>query len=175
MVTLRRLQSRDQPRVLAIYREAVRGLAPGRYNPAQVQAWARQAEADAPELRRCLDRGWGLVSCDDDGLPRAFAVLDPPDRVALLYCHPDFACQGRASGLLEALEQRARSQGVATLRTEASVLSRPLFARRGWRVSWLEELRIGGIGFRRFRMALPLDPPLPRPEEGADPEAGPEA
>jgi GNAT superfamily N-acetyltransferase len=175
MVTLRRLQSRDQPRVLAIYREAVRGLAPGRYDPAQVQAWAQQAEADAPELRRCLDRGWGLVSCDDDGLPRAFAVLDPTDRVALLYCHPDFACQGRASALLEALEQQARRQGVATLRTEASVLSRPLFARRGWRVSWLEELRIGGIGFRRFRMALPLDPPLARPEEGADPEAGPEA
>ncbi|MCP9817069.1 GNAT family N-acetyltransferase [Synechococcus sp. GreenBA-s] len=175
MVTLRRLQSRDHPRVLAIYREAVRGLAPGRYDPAQVQAWAGQAEADAPELRRCLDRGWGLVSCDDDGLPRAFAVLDPPDRLALLYCHPDFARQGRASALLEALEQQARRQGVATLRTEASVLSRPLFARRGWRVSWLEELRIGGIGFRRFRMALPLDPPLARPEEGADPEAGPEA
>ena len=163
MVTLRRLQSRDQPRVLAIYCEAVRGLAPGRYDPAQVQAWAQQAEADAPELRRCLDRGWGLVSCDDDGLPRAFAVLDPPDRVALLYSHPDFARQGRASALLEALEQQARRQGVATLRTEASVLSRPLFARRGWRVSWLEELRIGGIGFRRFRMALDLTAPSRQP------------
>lgn len=166
MVTLRRLQSRDQPQVLAIYRAAVRGLAPGRYDPAQVQAWAGQAEAEAPALRRCLDCGWGLVSCDDDGQPQAFAVLDPPDRVALLYCHPDVARQGRAAALLEALEQQARRQGVATLRTEASVLSRPLFARRGWRVSWLEELRIGGIGFRRFRMALDLTAPSREPGPG---------
>lgn len=158
MAHLRRLEHQDQPQVLAIYREAVRGLAPGRYEPAQVRAWARQAEAEAPELRRCLDRGWGLVSCDDAGTPQAFAVLDPPERVALLYCHPRFARQGRASALLEALEAQARRQGLGALRTEASVLSRPLFARRGWRVSWIEELRIGGIGFRRFRMALPLGP-----------------
>ncbi len=175
MVNLRRLQSQDQPQVLAIYREAVRGLAPERYDPAQVRAWAGQAEADAPMLRRCLERGWGLVSCDNDGLPRAFAVLDPPERVALLYCHPHFTRQGRASALLEALEKQARRLGVGELRTEASVLSRSLFARRGWRVSWIEELRIGGIGFRRFRMALPLDLPLElslgRPEEGSGPGA----
>jgi putative acetyltransferase len=41
---------------------------------------------------------------------------------------------------------------MAALRTEASLISRPLFERLGWQVSWREELRIGGVPFQRFRM-----------------------
>ncbi len=171
MARLRPLQSQDHGQALAIYRAAVRAQAPGPYSPAQVRAWAQQADPPASGLLGCLDRGWGLVSCDEAGTPRAFAVLDPPERVALLYCHPDFSRQGRGQALLAALEERAALGGVDALRTEASLLSRPLFARRGWRVSWIEELQIGGIGFRRYRMALPLAGPGAGSEAGSGPGA----
>jgi hypothetical protein len=53
---------------------------------------------------------------------------------------------------LAAAEQDATREGITTLRTEASLISKPLFDAMGWHVSWREELRIGGLHFLRFRM-----------------------
>jgi GNAT superfamily N-acetyltransferase len=99
-----------------------------------------------------------LVSCanDDDTIIEAFALLDPVDRLALLYCRGRSSRQGRAGALLEALEQHARSRGVGRLRTEASQLSRPLLERRGWVVDAEETVILGGVSFLRWRMGKDL-------------------
>ena len=95
-----------------------------------------------------------------DGTIAAFAVREPADRIALLYCRPAHQHQGHAGRLLLALEQDARQEGITRLRTEASFLSRALFRRLGWQPSWQEELLINGIHFRRFRLHKPLPPIL---------------
>jgi GNAT superfamily N-acetyltransferase len=100
------------------------------------------------------------VSCAANGTIAAFAVREPADRIALLYCRPAHQHQGHAGRLLLALEQGARQEGIARLRTEASFLSRALFRRQGWQPSWQEELLINGIHFRRFRLHKPLQPIL---------------
>jgi GNAT superfamily N-acetyltransferase len=92
----------------------------------------------------------------DDTIIEAFALLDPTDRLALLYCRGRSNRQGRASALLEALEQHARTQGVSRLRTEASQLSRPLLERRGWVVDDEETVTLGGVAFLRWRMGKDL-------------------
>ena len=99
-----------------------------------------------------------MVSCanDDDTIIEAFALLDPTDRLALLYCRGRASRQGRAGALLEALEQHARIQGVSRLRTEASQLSRPLLERRGWVVDAEETVILGGVSFLRWRMGKDL-------------------
>jgi len=154
----RRLESGDGEAVLAVYRQAVESCPPELYSAGQLAAWARQT--DGPELRSCLQRGEGLVSCGEDGTIAAFAVRDPADRIALLYCHPASQRQGHASRLLLALEQAARLEGLTQLRTEASFLSHPLFTRQGWQLSWREELLIHGVPFSRFRLHKTLDPIL---------------
>ncbi|MFZ0408001.1 MAG: hypothetical protein WAM11_07835 [Cyanobium sp.] len=70
MTTVRRLEGRDQPRLLEIDRQAVHGLAPSRYESAQVRTWAAQAVAtacpsggpvdDPSALVQALSRGWRL-------------------------------------------------------------------------------------------------------------------
>lgn len=156
MNPIRRLSSGDHDAVVEVYRQAVLCSTAPLYSPAQQTAWAAQAD----RLRPHLHRGEGLVSCNDNNRVEAFALRDPEDRVALLYCHPRSQRQGRARSLLRALEHNARQQGLRQLRTEASFLSRDLFAAEGWQVSWQEELLIGRVLFRRFRMHKPLTPIL---------------
>ncbi len=156
MPRLRRLRSGDHPELLEVYSDAVRSQATELYSHEQVEAWAGLAAGRARFLEE-LERGEGLASCGPDGIGiEAFGLLEPADRISLLYCRGRSCRQGRATALLRALESSARAAGILRLRTEASFLSRPLFEREGWQVEWIEDLTLAGVPFRRFRMAKPL-------------------
>lgn len=154
---LRPLLPGDLPELVELYRDAVSSQAVGLYSEAQIRAWAEHAGRD-PTVAAAIQRGWGLASCASprDGSIEAFALLDPIDRLSLLYCRGRSCRQGRATDLLQALEREARRRGVRRLRTEASQLSRPLLERLGWGVEAEEEVIFAGAGFRRWRMIRPL-------------------
>lgn len=149
---LRPLVLADLDVLREIYLEAVQHAEASLYSERQRRAWSHWAD----QLGDSLRRGEGLMSCAADGTGEAFALRLPADRVALLYCRPRSQRQGRGRQLLRALEQQAQGEGVLRLRTEASLLSQPLFSAEGWHVSWREALLIEGVPFRRFRMHKPL-------------------
>ena len=60
--------------------------------------------------------------------------------------------RGHASAIMDRLEERARASGVRTLRVEASVVARPFFERRGFRLVELEHPVRHGVEFTRCRM-----------------------
>ncbi len=157
MHPIRPLRPDDCQQLAAVYHDAVMSQAADLYSRAQMEAWSHHADRN-DGFRSSLLRGHGLVSCasDDDTIIEAFALLDPEDRLALLYCRGRSSRQGRAASLLDALEQHARSRGVRRLRTEASQLSRPLLERRGWRVEAEETVRFSGVPFLRWRMGKDL-------------------
>ena len=145
---VRRLEPRDHDALAEIYRLAVVHSTAEHYSEAQQRAWAEQSTS----LQALLSQGQGFVSCNGEDQPQAFSFRHPHDRLALLYCHPAAQQQGCGRRLIEAVEHEAASAGVSTLRTEASLISKPLFEQLNWQVSWREELRIGGVPFLRFRM-----------------------
>jgi putative acetyltransferase len=157
MLPIRPLRPDDCQQLIAVYHEAVISQAGNLYSPSQIEAWSQQASRN-DAFRSSLLRGHGLVSCahGDETIIEAFALLDPVDRLALLYCRGRSSRQGRAGALLEALEQHARSRGVERLRTEASQLSRPLLERRGWVVDADETVILAGVPFLRWRMGKDL-------------------
>ncbi|MFM7311572.1 MAG: N-acetyltransferase family protein [Cyanobium sp.] len=176
MKELRQQLSGDHPELLEVYRLAVEGCPAKLYTSQQRLAWARQAGTrdgtvpPTPQLLGSLQRGRGLVCCDDDGRIAGFAIREPMDRLALLYCRPDRQGRGHGRALITAMEQQAQSEGVLRLTTEASLVSQPLLERLGWRRSWQEELMINGALFRRFRLYKPLDPILsawPKPSSSS--------
>jgi putative acetyltransferase len=152
---LRRMGAADFDEVRCIYASAVREQAVELYSPEQVEAWASLALLPGV-LDGTLRDGFGLVSPGVSGL-EAFAVLHPPERVALLYCRGRSARQGRGQQLLLALEREAMQRGCRELRTEASQLSRPLFLRLGWQALEAEQILIAGVAFERYplRKLLP--------------------
>ena len=155
MAPIRALTPADHSELVAIYGDAVSSQAPALYGDRQVRAWLSQLGGNG-SLAAALSQGSGLVSCAESGEIEAFAVMEPADRLSLLYCRGRSVRQGHATGLLNRLEALATSQGLAQLRTEASQLSRPLLLRRGWRVAWVEALLIDGTLFRRYRMGKSL-------------------
>jgi GNAT superfamily N-acetyltransferase len=156
-MVLRPLRPVDWPKVEEAYADAVRSLAAPYYSPEQIEAWARHPVLH-PDVREALARGHGLVGCapTHPTSVEAFALLDPPDRLALLYCRGRSSRQGLATRLVRALEQHARSEGQSCLRTEASQLSRPLLERLGWTVEAQEEILFAGQPFVRWRMRTVL-------------------
>ncbi|WP_216904728.1 GNAT family N-acetyltransferase [Synechococcus sp. CCY 9618] len=157
MLPIRPLRPGDCQQVIAVYHDAVISQAVGLYSPAQIAAWSQHAQHN-DGVRSSLLRGHGWVSCasHDAAIIEAFAVLDPEDRLALLYCRGRSSRQGRAASLLDTLEPHARHRGVRRLRTEASQLSRPLLERRGWQVEAEETVNLGGVPFLRWRMGKDL-------------------
>lgn len=151
---LRHYRPEDLSAVVAVYRDAVRSIAPGLYTPEQVEAWAAFAETDR-ELRAMLAQGYRLVIESDAGVD-AFAVLEPADYVSLLYCRASASRRGYASRLLEALETEARRRGIARVHTAASLISHPLFLRHGYTVDTPERVERNGVTFDRFRMSKRL-------------------
>lgn len=148
---LREYQPSDLPSVIQVYRDAVKQIAPALYTPAQVEAWG--AFADQPgELERLMSQGYRLVVESPAGVD-AFALLDPPDYVSLLYCHARGSRQGHATRLLEALEAEARRRGIARVHTAASLISHPLFLRHGYTVDSPERVERNGVDFDRYRMS----------------------
>lgn len=153
MHAMRRLVPADLDPVLAVYRDAVISQCPNLYSPDQIKAWAQHPERN-DTVRLALLRGFGLVSLGSEpsGTIEAFGLLDPTDRLSLLYCRGRSTRQGRANALLASLEAHAAGQGCPVLRTEASQLSKPLLLRRGWQVEEEEEVIFAANLFRRWRM-----------------------
>jgi putative acetyltransferase len=156
-MVVRPLEPADWAQVLEVYADAVRSVAAPHYRPEQIQAWARHPLQN-PSFARALARGHGVVGCPPDQPQRveAFALLDPGDRLSLLYCRGRSSRQGLATRLVRHLEGHARAEGHSRLRTEASRLSRPLLERLGWSVDAEEEILFAGQPFVRWRMSTSL-------------------
>jgi len=154
---IRPLEPADLPQVIEAYHDAVLSQAPALYSQRQVEAWAGHA-ASSDQLRPALLRGHGLACCSTatPGTIEAFALLDPIDRLSLLYCRGRSSRRGLAARLVRALECHAGQRGVPLLRTEASQLSRPLLQRLGWQIEASETVPYAGVLFERWRMIKAL-------------------
>ncbi|MEB3334815.1 MAG: GNAT family N-acetyltransferase [Cyanobacteriota bacterium] len=156
-MVVRVLQPADWNQVVEVYADAVRTLAAPHYRPEQIHAWARHPAHNASVLE-ALARGHGLVATTPEhpATVEAFALLDPADRLSLLYCRGRSCRRGLGTRLVRSLEIHARSQGLGRLRTEASRLSRPLLERLGWTVDGEETIIFAGEPFVRWRMSTTL-------------------
>lgn len=169
MESLRVLHPGDLEQVAAVYRDAVISQAHGLYSPDQIAAWSNHASTSTA-IKDALERGYGLASCgqwgqhnqsageSDPAVIEAFGLLDPVDRLSLLYCRGRSCRQGRSSAILRALELYAWQQGCRQWRTEASQLSKPLLLRLGWCIDAEETVIFAGEPFRRWRMIKSLSP-----------------
>ena len=155
--TLRPAEPADLAALLAVYATAVQSQCPGYYSRRQVEAWAGHGHPDGA-VAATIGRGFTLVNpvAPGDARIAAFAVMDPADRLALLYCDGRWSRQGRAAALVIAMERWARQQGLRQLRTEASQLSRPLLQRLGWQIEASETVPYAGVLFERWRMIRAL-------------------
>ena len=155
MYLIRDFQDTDLSSLELIFHDAVMTQGPRGYSEEQVELWAAFPYLYAADFRALVLTGYTRVmTCQQ--IPVAFATLHPDDHLALLYVLCDHAGRGIAGRLCTDIEQEARRRGVSCLRTDASALSQPVFAQRGYRLIAEERIEQEDIEFIRFIMEKTL-------------------
>ncbi|MBU3823517.1 MAG: GNAT family N-acetyltransferase [Candidatus Oceanisphaera merdipullorum] len=155
MYLIRDFKDTDLSSLELIFHDSV--MAQGRrgYSDEQVEFWAAFPYVYAADFRSLVLTGYTRVmACYQ--IPVAFATLHPDNHLALLYVLGDHAGRGIAGRLCADIEQEAKRRGVVCLRTDASVLSRPIFEQRGYRLVTQERVEREDIEFIRFIMEKTL-------------------
>ncbi|WP_097460657.1 GNAT family N-acetyltransferase [Mangrovitalea sediminis] len=147
---------RDQDTLLLcrIYREAVMRLGSPYYNAAQRQVWALWSQS--PQLvERMLSQGWTIVAVNG-GEMAGFAQLHPESYINMLYVAPKHCRQGIGAALLKALEEKVLVAGLPVVQAHASLVSRNLFRKMGYRALAYAPVTRHGIELPRHLMEKTL-------------------
>jgi putative acetyltransferase len=148
-IALRIAASPDIAQLRALYAAAVRGLAPEHYSPEQIAVWSGYAQA--PAFRQFILHPLTVLATHDDE-PIGFCGVEPTGHIASLYVHPAHVRRGIGSLLLRAALDRCPSPSDGHWSAEASLLSRPVFARFGFKQVAVEHSVRDGVAFERYRM-----------------------
>ncbi|MGO4998363.1 GNAT family N-acetyltransferase [Oceanisphaera sp. W20_SRM_FM3] len=155
MYLIRDFKDTDLSSLELIFHDAVMDQGRRGYSDEQVEFWAAFPYLYAADFRSLVLTGYTRVmACYQ--IPVAFATLHPDNHLALLYVLGDHAGRGIAGRLCADIEEEAKRRGVTCLRTDASVLSRPIFEQRGYRLVSQERIEREDIEFIRFIMEKDL-------------------
>ncbi len=149
-MNLRQITIKDQLELKKVYFDSIQSLDEKIYSQDQKRAWSSQAWNN-PNFDKSITKGKGWV-LSKKGIIIAFAVRYPTDRIALFYCKGKFQRKGCGTKLLHKLEDEAKTEGLDSLSTEASLISYELFLKNQWRIIRKEKVIINNILFERYKM-----------------------
>lgn len=159
-LTVRPYRDDDRAAAALIFFRAVREGAANFYNTAQCAAWAPDPEPDWAAPDKLLDQ-WCWVA-ERDGQPVGFMSLEHSGHLDMAFVLPEEMGRGTADALYDALTKQMHKAGLQRLTVTASQLARRFFLRKGWQVSWMENLEADGQVYIVFRMFADIEggPPL---------------
>ena len=149
-MNLRQITIKDQLELKKVYFDSIQSLDEKIYSKEQKRAWSSQAW-DNPDFDKSIKQGKGWL-LSKQGLIIAFATRYPKNRISLFYCRGKFHRKGFGSKLLQKLEDEAKKEGLASLSTEASLISYELFLKNEWEIIRKEKVIINNIFFERYKM-----------------------
>jgi putative acetyltransferase len=158
-LTVRPYRPEDRAAAVHIFFRAVREGAAAFYDEAQRAAWAPSPEPDWARADKLLDQ-WCWIA-ERDGRAVGFMSLDRTGYLDMAFVLPEEMGKGTAGALYDALIAQARASGLTRLTVIASQLARRFFQKRGWRISWMQNLAADGQVYVVFRMFHDL-PAAPR-------------
>jgi putative acetyltransferase len=153
---IRRYLAKDAAELPAIFRRAVRAIAPRDYSPAQVDAWASRAPSAERIHELYTDGRTALIATDDDDRPIAFVDVEADGHINMLYCAPEAAGTCIASALYDQLELEMRRRRTTGAYVEASEAARRFFLKKGFKVVARRKLSIGAVPIHNYAMEKAL-------------------
>ena len=160
-VSLRPYVPADAKRCAEIFRSAIDELAVDDYNAEQREAWASRADDEAA-FGKSLAGMLTLIAVID-GEEAGFASLKGADVIHMLFVAPEFARQGAATTLIDALAKLAAARGARRLAVEASEVAKPLFEKLGFAAEKRNVVDIRGEWLANTTMTKSLGAEAPKP------------
>lgn len=156
MREIRRGGAADLPVLADIFWRGVHDGAAPKYTPAQRHAWL----PDRPHGDGWTARlaGQAIFVATQDGTHTGFMTLKPDGYLDFAYVLPDARGTGTADALLAVLMNHAAVTGTLDLKTRASDMARPVFARNGWHAVGPAPQMRQGVVITATDMAMSLRP-----------------
>ena len=151
---IRNYEAGDAPEIVRLFFETVRSVNRADYSEEQLQAWAPSVP-DPHEWHSRMVGRWTLVA-EESGEVVGFAELEGNGHLDMLYVRGDTVGKGVGRRLYEAVERKARGQGLDRIFTEASITARPFFERRGFVVVREQRVSRRGVSLTNFAMEKDL-------------------
>jgi putative acetyltransferase len=151
---LKHFQRADTAAIVQLFQQTIHQINSRDYTREQVNAWA-PANMDHERWTARLEKAFTLVAVNKHEVV-GFAMLESNGHIDCFYTHAHYQGQGIGKRMLEALETRAREQGVTRLFTEASITARPFFASKGYTTLQEQQVLCRGVYFTNFRMEKEL-------------------
>ncbi|MEJ6395161.1 GNAT family N-acetyltransferase [Gymnodinialimonas sp. 2305UL16-5] len=134
-----------------LFHRAVQEGTAQHYSAEQRQAWCN-APPTSEGWRARVEEAVTIVA-ERDGRHLGFMTMDmETGYLDFAYVAPEVMGKGVAAALYAVIEGRARTQGLARLETEASLLAQPFFKRHGWRIVKRQEVERSGVKIPNARM-----------------------
>lgn len=137
-----------------LFYETVHTVNAADYTPEQLNAWAPGA-IDRARWDRTLTEHFTRIAQIGNQIV-GFGDLADDGYLDRLYVHRDFQHCGIATALCDALEERARSQGILVVETHASITARPFFEKRGYRAIREQQVERAGVRMTNYVMERTL-------------------
>ncbi len=151
---IREFRVGDEPALHQVFLSAVHESAIKDYTPEQVSAWApKTVDADQWADRMRAIRPFVAVH---DGLPVAYADLQPNGYIDHFFVSYPFARQGIGSGLMRKIHAAAAEKKISVLTSEVSRAAQPLFQYFGFVVVEEREPVIAGVAVPNVLMKKQL-------------------
>jgi putative acetyltransferase len=149
---IRRYEAGEGGTLKAIFTDAILRTGLRGYSEQQVRAWASRA-AEAHEYdERAADGRLLLVAADEQNRPIAYGDLERDGHIDHLFCHPDSGRKGIAGALYDELERTAVRWKLQRLYVEASEISRPFFAGKGFKLLRRNDFVFEGTPIHNYEM-----------------------
>ncbi len=155
-ITLRPMLPADAQNLAELFKLSVINLGEEDYSEEQLAAWAERAEMASFDTQLAAQL---TLLAMKNGHVAGFASLKGKDTLTMLYVHPNFARQGVATALVEALERLAAARGAATLTVDASETAYPLFLKREYLAMQRNSVPLGDVWIANTTMVKKLTPP----------------
>ncbi|WP_191600849.1 GNAT family N-acetyltransferase [Marinomonas algicola] len=129
---IRPFKTTDAKGIADLFHGAVHSISPNIYLTEQLEAWA-PTPPDYSMWAKRVERTQPFVATIGDIIV-GFIELEADGHIDCLYVHRDYQRQGIANALFTYARKEAIKSGYKTLYVDASLLAKPFFEKRGFKV-----------------------------------------
>ncbi|HSG72014.1 MAG TPA: GNAT family N-acetyltransferase [Planctomycetaceae bacterium] len=151
---VRRYRPGEERELWQLFFETVRTVNVRDYTLEQVQAWAPD-EIDEQRWRSRIQQNNPYV-CVYRGEIVGFADVQETGYIDHFFVHCRRQGRGVGTILFESLESDARARGLSELSSHVSITARPFFESKGFVVEAEQEVSLGNVVLRNYRMLKSL-------------------
>lgn len=143
---IREYQSSDCDKMAELFYNTVHTINAKDYSKEQLDVWAT-GQIDLKNWDQSFQEHYSVVAVND-GIIVGFGDIDRKGYLDRLFVHTDYQRKGIASDICNCLEQAVQGNIV----THASIIARPFFERRGYKVVKEQQVERQGIFLTNYVM-----------------------